>query len=252
MTVQRFLWWALRAFYALLWVGGVVSYALWGGPPEGTGWAAPTFLFAAALLVLWGKAPERGHRGARGAAALAGVGVAGWGIEALGVSTGWPFGGYDYTDHLAPRLLGVPLALAAAWVVVAGHGRAMARLFAPAGGVGLRATLAALWMTAFDLLLDPLAAGPLGYWRWGVPDGWYGVPWTNFAGWLVVSFGLVAGLEWMDRTPSSGADDPAARWVGLSVVVFFLVLAWVEGLWVPGLVGAGLAGVQLAIGDDRE
>ena len=39
-------------------------------------------------------------------------------------------------------------------------------------------------MVALDLLIDPLASGPLGYWIWEA-KGWFcGVPLVNFFGWV--------------------------------------------------------------------
>ncbi len=51
----------------------------------------------------------------------------------------------------------------------------------------LEALIAASWMTAIDLVIDPLAANQLGYWRWVKSSAYYGIPLHNFAGWFVVS-----------------------------------------------------------------
>ncbi|MFG1777284.1 carotenoid biosynthesis protein [Micromonospora sp. NPDC049048] len=59
-------------------------------------------------------------RGPRTAAALVAVAmVGGFAIEALGVATGFPFGSYDYSGELGPKLAGVPLIIPLAWTWMA-------------------------------------------------------------------------------------------------------------------------------------
>jgi len=104
--------------------------------------------------------------------------------EFLGVLTGVPYGRYVYTG-LHPWLFElVPLFIFVAWInigylVIAtttlGFGRSTLWL-APLDGV-----LAAAW----DAMVDPLAVRA-GYWTWSSPDGFYGVPLSNFFGWFLV------------------------------------------------------------------
>lgn len=233
--VPRALRGLLWLLFALFWVGGLVSYGLWGGPPPGSEWTAPTYLATAAVVVV---ASARARR----AALLLAAGALGFAAEVLGVATGIPFGGYAYTAVLAPLVAGVPLVLAAAWIVLAAWAEeAVRRLFPrlpplPAAAVG------GLWMTAADLMIDPLAAGPLGYWRWDEPGGWYGVPTANFLGWWLVGSALVALLG---RVRAQEAAARAARRVGLATLGFFVVLAVVSGLPVPALIGVLLMAVDL-------
>ncbi|MGW4502206.1 carotenoid biosynthesis protein [Micromonospora sp. NPDC004336] len=59
-------------------------------------------------------------RGPRTATALVAVAmVGGFAIEALGVATGFPFGSYDYSGELGPKLAGVPLIIPLAWTWMA-------------------------------------------------------------------------------------------------------------------------------------
>ena len=56
----------------------------------------------------------------RGALTLAGVaGGGGLIAEAVGVATGIPFGRYTYTGTLGPEVLGVPVIVPMAWVMMA-------------------------------------------------------------------------------------------------------------------------------------
>ncbi|PWU58349.1 carotenoid biosynthesis protein, partial [Micromonospora globispora] len=75
-------------------------------------------------------------RGARTAGALVAVATGGgFAIEALGVATGFPFGSYDYSGQLGPKLAGVPLIIPLAWTWMAWPAWLTAvRLTAPAPG----------------------------------------------------------------------------------------------------------------------
>jgi putative membrane protein len=214
MKVSKYLFTALIAFYALLWLGGVISYLLLGGPPADVAWTAPMFLTVAAALTL-GFSPLREWPMLLTAAAI------GFASEVMGVIIGIPFGGYEYTDTLYPHLFDVPVVMGAAWVV----------LFAYIRQMRLPLLLAAAWMTAIDLVIDPLAAGVLNYWTWNHPGLYYGIPWTNFVGWYAVSLVLFAAA----RKPA--AKNPRIAWLGLSVVVFFTLIALGVTLFAAGLVG---------------
>ena len=212
--------------YAMLWIGGVVSYVLWGAPPDNVRWTAPAFLWLAALLVL--TAVEGRERRIIIACAMGGFTV-----EVAGVHTGFPFGGYTYTNVLYPLLLGTPVVMGAAWVMLLAYTRhlgASLPLNRPAA-----AALGAGWMVLIDLVIDPLAAGPLGYWSWDHARGYYGVPWSNFLGWWITAFILLFFY------PVPRKRAAAVLRVGLSTVLFFTVLAAVHRMWIPVLVGILLA-----------
>lgn len=146
------------------------------------------------------------HRGGRWAlryAALAlGVGFA---AEAVGVATGWPFGGYDYRNTLGPQLLGVPLVIPLAWAMFAYPALLVGRRL---GGRRWAAPVGALALASWDLFLDPQMVAE-GHWRWRDPSpalpGVPGVPLTNFAGWLLVALVLITALHRL--LPDRPADD---------------------------------------------
>lgn len=220
--------------FAVLWFGGVASHWGFGGGARAEhAWLASLFLFVAGLIVMLGART----RGA--SAALVGVALLGFAVEAVGVSTGFPFGDYDYTDALRPRLLGVPFVMGFAWMVLAAHAAGLvARLRLPAW---LGVLAAALWTTAVDLIIDPLAANALGYWRWSGAGSYYGIPFTNFAGWFVT--GLVAfGLFGRRLAPNFWASV-----VGSAIVLFFTLVALAHSLHYASLVGLVLCAAQLLV-----
>jgi uncharacterized membrane protein len=213
----------LLLLFAVLWIGGVVTYSLGGSTIGPEGWTAPAFLWTAALLSLLNL--DRPH-----ALSLAAAGILAFFAEYVGVSTGFPFGAYVYTSTLGFKLLGVPVAITMAWIVLLGYvWTGTSRL---SSGPVVRAAISAFWMTAIDLVVDPLAAGPLSYWRWIDGGIYFGIPFTNFLGWFSVSFVLLTFLH----RKRAVALVPSA--VGLSVLLFFTILAAAQAMIVPAFVGA--------------
>src|SRR5690242_18688416 len=166
MSVRKTFLTALACGYLILWVGGVGSHLLFGGTPVDTEWAAPAFLSLAGMVVLVAA-------GGGGRAALIAVGVVGLAGEGVGVHTRFPFGRYQSMGVLQPQIIGVPLVMAAAGMVLVAYVKAMLAGFRLSAW--LEALIASLWMTAIDLVIDPLAAGALGYWRWIDSGAYYGI-----------------------------------------------------------------------------
>jgi uncharacterized membrane protein len=135
-------------------------------------------------------------RGVRTAAALiATATLGGFAVEAVGVATGFPFGTYDYSGQLGPKLLGVPLIIPLAWTWMAWPAwLAALRL---ARSTPARIALAAAGLAAWDLFLDPQMVAE-GYWTWDSPTpalpGVPGIPIGNYLGWLGFAVLLMAGL----------------------------------------------------------
>lgn len=220
------------AAYAVVWCGGVASHFLRGGVPDGQQWLASLFLLLAAALTLLGAA------GAASLKRLAAGALVGFAAEFVGVRLGVPFGPYRYTEILQPQLLGVPVVIAAAWMTLAAYVKQILgpwRLPAPAECVA-----GAAWLTAIDLLIDPLAAGRLGYWRWLAGGTYYDIPAVNFAGWFLVGLPALLVLR------RESAPNLPARAAGLTVVLFFTLLAAAHGLRGAALVGLGLCAADLS------
>lgn len=179
--------------------------------------------------------------------------------ELLGSATGFPFGKYHYTDLLQPQLAGVPLLIPLAWTmmlppawaiaqIILGetqdhnhkeHGRTHKRL--------LFCLLSALAFTAWDLFLDPQMVG-WGFWVWETPGPYFGIPISNYLGWLLVSailtlvvnpknlpvgpLALVYVLTWLLQTIGQGIfwSQPGPAIVGFFGSGIFVFLAWRKSL----------------------
>jgi len=222
----------LGMLYAVMWAGGAIAYVFRGGPGEHEHWTAPAFLALAALLLLLTSAR-------RDAFWLIAILLLGFGSEYVGDRCDCIFGPYSYTDALAPRLLGVPLVMSAAWMILVAYVVSMlarARL-----SMWTYVAVASAWMTAIDLVIDPVAAGPLKYWVWERSGAYYGIPAWNFAGWFVVSGLMFLVLrQALDRWTYNAW---AAR-IGLSVIVFFTVIAASYALLLPAAAGVALLAVH--------
>jgi putative membrane protein len=204
------------------------------------------------LPLLVGLLPTVGRR----AAAALGLLVAyTYAVEFVGVTTGLPYGEFVYGIDLGPMLFGavpaglpvffLPLVLNAYLLVLLLGNRSRRG----AGGA-LARTLASLGVVlVVDLVLDPGAVA-LGFWSYPAGGPYYGVPWSNYAGWVLSGAVAVLGLEvGLDRerllrrlrTCPFMLDDLVSF-----VLLWGGVNAWF-GHWVPVALAAGLAGALAAV-----
>jgi uncharacterized membrane protein len=177
--------------------------------------------------------------------------------EALGLSTGFPYGEYTYSDALGPTVLGVPFLVPLAWLMMAWPSWVLATRLTTRVRVRrrplLRVLVAAYVFAAWDVVLDPQMV-QAGYWRWAHPTpglpGIDTVPLTNLGGWLLAGLVLMALLDVLvARTATPAA--PLAPVAGDGPPL--LVLGWMtlggalaHAGWL-GLPGSAAWGVLLAV-----
>ena len=132
--------------------------------------------------------------------ALAGVGLLtlyAYGIEYVGVHTGWPYGAFEYGVALGPMAAGVPLGLPVFFLPLVANAYLLCLLLlddrAERAATRLGAVVALVLL--MDVVLDPGAVA-LGFWSYdgvasggalavGSGGGFYGVPTSNFVGWIL-------------------------------------------------------------------
>ncbi|WP_370518031.1 carotenoid biosynthesis protein [Micromonospora sp. MP36] len=194
-------------------------------------------------------------RGTRTAVALVAVATGGgFAVEALGVATGFPFGSYDYSGELGPKLAGVPLIIPLAWTWMAWPAWLTAvRLTASRPG---RIALAAVGLAAWDLFLDPQMVAE-GYWVWRDPTpalpGLPGVPAGNYLGWLLFAVLLTSALRPLagpavDRTDRrDGPMFALYLWTYGSSVLAHAVFLRLPASAAWGALGMAVAAVPLAV-----
>ncbi|GAC02583.1 hypothetical protein GONAM_56_00550 [Gordonia namibiensis NBRC 108229] len=237
-------------------IGVQIAFPLTGGGTLPLTVASVVLLASASALHL---AATRGF-----GAAIALVVIAGGGglvAEAIGVSTGFPFGTYAYTDGLGLKLLGVPVLVPLAWIMMSWPALAVTRRLVGAmrlSGTRARvvtAFLGAYALTAWDVFLDPQMVDQ-GHWNWQYPTpslpGVDDIPLTNFAGWLLVSFLMIALL---DRVIGAGdtadADDavPVAAylWTYFSSVMAHAMFFGRPTVALAGAVVMGVVAIPLIV-----
>lgn len=162
-------------------------------------------------------------RGARWAAAYTAMALTfGLGVEVLGVTTGFPFSPYEYTDVLVPQVLGVPVLVPLAWTMMAYPALLVGRRLA--GGRRIGAIIVGAYaLASWDVFLDPQMVAE-NYWVWlsdypglpGIPD----IPMVNYAGWLLVSLVLMTALSWLPAvTTDEGVPALLYGWTWLGGIV---------------------------------
>lgn len=158
-------------------------------------------------------------------------------IEAIGITTGLPYGGFHYSDEMGFKILGlVPWSVSFAFapliigsVAIINRKIEDARLALPAS---------ALLLVIFDLILDP-AAVVLNIWVWDVPGPYYGIPTSNYTGWFLT--GLVAsGLlhAMLMETPMKTVKLPTDLAISLLLIIsFWTGFSFWTSLIIPATIG---------------
>ncbi|WP_256289903.1 bisanhydrobacterioruberin hydratase [Halobellus inordinatus] len=169
-------------------------------------------------------------------------------IEFIGIQTGIPYGEFFYGVDLGPVVAGVPLGLPIFFIPLVMNSYLLCVLL-----LGDRATHAATRLLAviaavltMDLVLDPGAVA-LGFWVYPNGGAFYGVPLSNYAGWVLSATVAVVALDWGYDRHALRARLEDCEFL-LDDLVSFVILwgginAWF-GNWIPvalaALFGLGL------------
>ncbi len=188
----------------------------------GTSVASYGFNFLIALPSLIGLSWQLGYK--RAIIGIVSVALFAYLIEGFGTVTGVPYGNFEYGTALGPKVFGiVPYLLPLSYVplVIGSVG-----MFA-ASSRRLRGILwATLFLVVIDGVLDPGAA-TLGFWTWPGGGIYYGIPLTNYGGWLISGLvsitllTLIGGKALTNRSCRPELLDSLiaslAFWLGVSV-----------------------------------
>ncbi len=172
----------------------------------------------------------------RGLVLILGLSLLSMTVEAIGVLTGVPYGRFAYSSEIGTAVIGpVPWTVGFAYVPLLLGACALALRYAAGRSFGEQVALSALLLVAADLVLDPGAA-LLGYWTWAEPGLYYGIPASNYAGWLLTGAAYSAITLFCVRgeLPVKVASSFVlilAFWTGVSLG---------SGMIVPTVIGLGL------------
>ncbi len=209
---------ALWAGWVLLAVWTIAATVYPGTMMEESLTPIPMLYMIFAILHVW-----VGY-GAKGAAALIAAGYAiGFAAECTSIHAGFPFGYYYHTDVLGTKLADVPLFIPIGFFAISYLAWTIARLIVEDGhGRSLLWTpiVTGLVATSFDIATDAIGATVYGHWVYRTPTGMFGVPLTNYLGWILttgaigLAFSLIAPR--FDRSPAMGDRrfwaQPPAFW----------------------------------------
>jgi uncharacterized membrane protein len=157
-------------------------------------------------------------------------------FENMSVLTGFPFGHYHYTDSLGPKLFLVPVLIGPAYLGTAYLAWTIARVIL--GATHSRLTghltftvplLAAFMMVSWDLSFDPIFSTINHAWIWRDGGSYFGVPFSNFLGWLLTTFVFLQlfALYLKGRPNVQSNDEQPSRTQSLQPILFY------------GLIGVG-------------
>jgi uncharacterized membrane protein len=116
-------------------------------------------------------------------------------FEILSIHTGFPFGYFTHSDVFGFKLLEVPLLVGVAyignaylaWITACVMLNEADQNNSFTGRFGVP-VVAAFIVSALDATYDPGGSTLAQYWSYGNPGGYFGVPVSNFIGWLVTSY----------------------------------------------------------------
>jgi uncharacterized membrane protein len=176
------------------------------------------------------------------------------GSELLGTSTGYPFGGYSYTPLLGYRILGlVPFPIPISWTYILYCSLAMCGRLLPArddAGTRLKwAVLAGVILTAWDVAMDPAMVKTF-HWIWHEPGAFYGMPWTNWLGWLATGFVVSwVMLRFVPPSEFAAAVSPSKLPLALYLLngVMPVAICLRHGLLWAGVLGAAAMLLPVAL-----
>jgi len=199
-------------------------------------------LFGVAVMrlpLVAGLAPLFTRKAAAGLVALCAYTYA---IELVGVRTGYPYGEFAYGVDLGPMVGGIPAALPLFFLPLVVNAYLLSLLLF--GDAASRATVRVPVVVAavvgMDLVLDP-AAVAVGFWGYDAGGLYYGVPWLNYAGWVLsatVSVLIVDAV--LDRAGVLGRLDSCAFMLDdlVSFVILWGSINLYFGNWVPAALAA--------------
>jgi putative membrane protein len=139
--------------------------------------------------------------------------------ESVSLRTGFPFGRYFFTDLMGPKVFDLPVMLALAYVGIGYVSWILAVVILDCDRkplLGLRIVglpmLAAVIMLAWDVSMDPVWSDIDRAWVWQDGGPFFGVPMSNFAGWLLTAWLYYQGFALYCRVNTVPAVPQRSFW----------------------------------------
>jgi len=182
--------------------------------------------------------------------------------ELFGARTGFPFGTYQYTGNLGPKLFNLmPLIIPFCWLTVVLNAFwivyfLLQRYVADPSAKLMIFILSATLAVITDFNLEPVASQVKLYWIWFDSGfGYEGIPGLNFFGWWMVSFVILIAV--FSRLPEDFkiSGTPWIPYALLAAInLLFALINLRAGFYLPvftALNTFGLLGILLYLQDER-
>ncbi|BCZ47304.1 hypothetical protein psyc5s11_33710 [Clostridium gelidum] len=116
-------------------------------------------------------------------------------FEGLSIMTGFPFGHYYYAGEMGPRIWNVPIFIMVAYFAISYTSWTVTHVVTSHFNKKIEGIYkfiipitSALLMTMWDLVTDPQASTVSSSWIWKDGGNYFGVPISNFIGWVFVVY----------------------------------------------------------------
>ena len=210
--------------------------------PELAGVSA-AFVLVLAAPSFWALGRWLGPK--RAALVVVALGLFAFGLETVAILTGLPYGRFVYGDKIGGKIGVVPWTVFFSWSpLVLGASALAARQVQPQGHAKVKGICpwlfrSVLCLLCFDAVLDP-GAVQQKFWHYEAGGFYYGVPLSNFLGWVVSGVLGTALFYWLDGQQS---EVPIALVASVTLILaFWTSVTLFTGLWVPAMLGALLLG----------
>lgn len=153
-------------------------------------------------------------------------------FEVVGVLYSVPFGPYHYNPVTFLVLGLVPTNVLMYWFVITYTARSITNFMVKTTGKSKNTIVAlalidGLIATAWDLIMDPIMVNIIHFWTWEEGGIFFGVPISNFLGWILVAFLICLVYRFFDNK------------AGVTTITPILVYAWLDLSMVFIAVSAG-------------
>lgn len=156
-------------------------------------------------------------------------------IETFALYTGFPYGGFSYSDDLGWKILGkTPWTIFFAWTPFVLAAAVFSQRLS--NNKWSFVPLNMIFLVIIDLVIDPAAVG-LGYWSYDNPSFYYDVALMNYFGWMIS--GLIGSTIFYYFTEAE-LQNPVPPMLTFSAFLTFSLWSFALvglQLWFPAILG---------------
>jgi len=212
--------------------------------PEATNpklaWVSAIFVIVLALPCFWALKNWLGPK--RAAVIIVALGAFALFIENVAIATGLPYGEFSYGGDIGGKIIEVPWTVFFSWspLVLGAYAlgaNVLRKTEAAKRSVGALVALTVLFLLLTDGVLDP-GAIQQKFWTYKAGGLYYGVPFSNFCGWILSGAIGASIVYWLS---GKRTDAPVSLISSLVLILaFWTSIAIFANLVIPAMLGAAL------------